>query len=463
MAEKLKTFVDTTWTLSDVDTSTNKLTMFTNDANTQAVVKDVQVNVSKKIKGTINTGNCVVSDEITTLSGSDIVDKNEGMSIEIPVPFGITITRRFEDMYISNLNYATSTTNFTKVENIALAGVSPQITIIAGTNLSESELASTYSSVLNTDKFPNAVSVAAELPTEIKTSKSIATMSQPAWVYRHSDTRMYYFYYNGNNITQLHYSTNEGGSWTALNTETYGYRCVNPNGRISWVSSTAYSFVNPGDTAVSGTVQLSGRITGNYGTSSYTHASECNGWHFWCPNSTYTTILYGYHKDKNIAVTITLNSAMVLSTAGGLCVSYNSTEGKYFLMSWDSTTRYLHRINTDIDALEADGTGTGTILSTSLGITHYSGSDTVTNWLPSTNDIIFRATGTNKPMRTTIYGTTPFFTTPTLVHDEAIIGGVCFSLNTIPLGEDHVIDVYADYLDTKATIQVRATGVEITE
>ena len=57
MAEKLKTFVDTTWTLSDVDTSTNKLTMFTNDDNTQAVVKDVQVNMSKKITGTINTGN----------------------------------------------------------------------------------------------------------------------------------------------------------------------------------------------------------------------------------------------------------------------------------------------------------------------------------------------------------------------------------------------------------------------
>ena len=463
MAEKLKTFVDTTWTLSDVDTSTNKLTMFTNNDATQAVVKDVQVNVSKKIKGTINAGNCVVSDEIVTLSGSAIVDKNEGMSIEIPVPFGITITRRFEDMYTSNLNYATSTTNFTKVENIALAGVSPQITVIAGTNLSESELASTYSSVLNTDKFPNAVSSAAVLPTEIKTSKSIATMSQPAFVYRHSDTRMYYFYYDGNSTTQLLYSTNEGASWTALETSNYAYRCINQNGRISWVYGTVYSFVNPGATAVSGTVQLSGRITGNYSTSTYTHASECNGWHFWCPSNSYTTVLYGYHKDKNIAVTINLNSAIVLGASGGLCVSYNATEGKYFIMSWDSSTRYLHRINTDIDALVADGTGTGTVLSTNLGINHYTGSDTITSWIPGTNDIVFRATGTNKPMRTTIYGTTPFFTTPTLVQDVAIIGGVCFSLNTIPLGEDHVIDVYADHLDTKATIQVRATGVEITE
>ena len=95
MAEKLKTFVDTTWTLSDVDTSTNKLTMFTNNGTTQAVVKDIQVNVSKKIKGTINAGNCVVSDEIVALSGSAIVDKNEGMSINIPVPFGITITQHY--------------------------------------------------------------------------------------------------------------------------------------------------------------------------------------------------------------------------------------------------------------------------------------------------------------------------------------------------------------------------------
>ena len=459
MAEKLKTFVDTTWTLSDVDTSTNKLTMFTNGANTQAVVKDVQVNVSKKIKGTMNIGNCVVSDEITTLSGSAIVDKNEGMSIEIPVPFGITITRSAYDIGTTNLHYATSTTNCTTVEKgITLVKV-PQITTIDGTNLSESEIASTYSSVLNIDKFPNAVA----LPTVAnKKSKSIATMSTPAFVYRHSDNRMYYFYYDGDSTTQLLYSTNDGASWVALETSSYAYKCVAQNGRLSWVSGTAYGFVNPGEIAVSGTVQLSGRAGISYTTSSYTRASECNGWHFWCPNNSYTTTLYGYNKDKNIAVNITLNSAMQLSSAGGLCVSYNATEGKYFLMSWQSNTRYLHRIDTDIDALVADGTGTGTSLTTSLGIAHYTAADTITSWLPGTNDIIFRATGTNKPMRTTIYGTTPFFTAPTLVYDEAIIGGVCPSV-TIAIGEEQVIDVYTDYLDTEATIQVRATGVEITE
>lgn len=459
MAEKLKTFVDTTWTLSDVDTSTNKLTMFTNDANTQAVVKDVQVNVSKKITGTINTGNCVVSDEIVTLSGSAIVDKNEGMSIEIPVPFGITITRSAYNMDTINLHYATSTTNCTTVENgITLVKV-PQTTTIDGTNLSESEIASTYSSVLNIDTFLNA-GVSTELK---KTSKNIATMSSPAFVYRHSDTRMYYFYYDSNSTTQLLYSTNEGTSWAGLDTSSYAYKCVDKNGRISWASGTAYGFVNPGAIAVSGTVQLSGRAGINGGASTYTHASECNGWHFWCPSSSYPTSLYGYNKDKNIAVNITLNSAMALSSSGGLCVSYNATEGKYFLMSWDSSSRYLHIINTDIDALVADGTGTGTRLSTGLGINHYTGFDTVTSWIPGTNDIIFRATGTNKPMRTTIYGTTPFFTTPKLVHDEAIIGGVCLSSSKTLSGEEQVIDVYADHLDTEATIQVRATGVEITE
>ena len=461
MAEKLKTFVDTTWTLSDVDTSTNKLTMFTNDANTQAVVKDVQVNVSKKIKGNINTGNCVVSDEITTLSGSAIVDKNEGMSIKIPVPFGITIARRVDDIYTASLNYATSTTKFTIVENAALVGTSPQTTTINGTTLSESDIVSTYKSVLNTATFPSIV--VTTMPPELKTLKNIATMSQPAFVYRHSATRMYYFYYDGNSTTQLLYSTNEGSSWVALDQSSYAYKCVNKNGRISWVSGTAYGFVNPGETAVGGTVQLSGRAGINRATSSYTHASECNGWHFWCPNNSYPTSLYGYHKDKNIAVNITLNSAMLLSSGGGLCVSYNATEGKYFLMSWDSSTRYLHRINTDIDALVADGTGTGTSLSTNLGIAHYTGFDTVTSWLPNTNDIIFRATGTNKPMRTTIYGTSPFFTAPTLVHDEAIIGGVCSTIVTIPINKEQVVDVYADHLDTTATIQVRATGVEITE
>lgn len=462
MAEKLKTFVDTTWTLSDVDTSTNKLTMFTNNDVTQAVVKDVQVNVSKKIKGTINAGNCVVSDEIVTLSGSAIVDKNEGMSIEIPVPFGITITRRIEDAYIINLNYATSTTKFTTVNNSILVGTSPQITTINGTNLSESDIVSTYRSVLNTDKFPNGVVTAPSFE-EIKTSKTIATLSQHAFVYRHSDTIMYYFYYDGNSTTQLLYSTNEGSSWVGLDTSSYAYKCVNQSGRISWVNGTAYQFVNPGAAAVSGTVQLSGRLTGNYSTSSYSRASECNGWHFWCPSNSYTSTLYGYHQDKNIAVTINLNGAMNLSSGGVIAVSYNTTEGKYFLLSTESTSRILHVIDTNIDALVADGTGTGTRLTGSLGINHYATYDTTTQWIPRSNDIIFRDRTTNKPMRTTIYGTAPFFTTPTLVHDEAIIGGVCLGRVTKPLGEEKVIDVYADHLDTKATIQVRATGVEITE
>ena len=363
-------------------------------------------------------------------------------------------------MYTANLHYATSTTNFTTVENGIRVVPLPQTTTITGTNLSESEIVSTYKSVLNIDKFPNKV----ELQTELKkTSRSIATMSQPAFVYRHSNTRMYYFYYDSNSTTQLLYSTNEGSSWTGLDTSSYAYKCINQNGRISWVSGTAYGFVNPGEIVVSGTVQLSGRVTGNYSTSTYTRASECNGWHFWCPNNSYTSILYGYHKDKNIAVTINLNNAMNISSSGVIAVSYNTKEGKYFLLSTDSTSRILHVIDTNIDALVADGTGTGTRLTTSLGIAHCTTFDTVTTWLPGTNDIIFRATGTNKPMRTTIYGTTPFFTTPTLVYDEAIIGGVCPSSVTRAIGEEQVIDVYTDYLDTEATIQVRATGVEITE
>ena len=463
MAEKLKTFVDTTWTLSDVDKSTNKLTLFTNNGTTQAVVKDIQVNMSKKIKGTINAGNCVVSDEIVTLSGSAIVDKNEGMSIEIPLPFGITITRRIEDVYTASLNYATSTTKFTKVETGILTGTSPQTTTINGTDLNEHEIASTYRYVLNANKFPNAVLTTVPSFEEIKTSKTIATLSQPAFVYRYSGDRMYYFYYDNNSTTQLLYSINEGGSWTSLNTDSYGYKCVNSANRISWVSGTMYKFVNPGATAVSGTVQLSGRITSNYSTTTYTRASECNGWHFWCPSNGYTTILYGYHQDKNIAVTINLNNAMNISSGGVLSVSYNATEGKYFLLSTDSTSRILHVIDTYIDALVTDGTGTGRQLTGSLGINHYATYDTTTQWVPGTNDIIFRDRTTNKPMRTTISSTSPFFTTPTLVHDEAIIGGVCLGRVTKPLGEEKVINVYADHLDTKATIQVRATGVEITE
>lgn len=156
---------------------------------------------------------------------------------------------------------------------------------------------------------------------------------------------------------------------------------------------------------------------------------------------------------------------MNLGGSGVLAVSYNATERKYFLLSTDSTSRILHRIDTNIDAIPngGTGTGTGTQLTTSLGINHYGNYDTTTQWVAGTGDIIFMDATTNKPMRTTISSTSPFFTTPTLVHNEAIIGGVCLGSVTTLVGEEKVIDVYADHLDTEATIQVRATGVEITE
>ena len=111
MADKLKTFVDTTWTLSDVDTTTNKLTLIDNGANTQAVVKDIQVNMSKAIKGTINIGNYAISNELVTLTGSAIIDNNESMVFEIPVPFGIKLSRSVPKTVYSQTHYATSATN----------------------------------------------------------------------------------------------------------------------------------------------------------------------------------------------------------------------------------------------------------------------------------------------------------------------------------------------------------------
>ena len=458
MAEKLKTFVDTTWTLSDVDKSTNKLTLFTNKDVAQAVVKDIQVNMSKAIKGTINAGNCVISDEITTLSGSAIVDKNEGMSIEIPVPFGINISRSAPSIACSKGHYATNTTSIT--EGFLEVVQTPSVTTITGTTLTEAEVISKYETVLNVSSFSNTIP---SFPIEVATVP-VATMSQPAWVYRHSDTVLYYFQYDGNATTHLYVSTNNGTTWALLNNHSSAYKCINPDGRISWINGTAYNFVNPGATSISGTVQLSGRITSNYGTSSYSRASECNGWHFWCPESRYTTILYGYHQDKNIAVTITLNSAMNLSSNGGLCVSYNSTEKKYFLLSTQSTSRMLHMINTDIDSLVADGTGTGVLLTSGLGINHHSNYNTTTQWVPGTKDIIFIDATTNKPMRTTLSMTSPYRSTPKLALDTAIIGGVVNYVDGVTwTGTGQEIDVYADHLDTIATIQVRATGVEITE
>ena len=457
MADKLKTFVDTTWTLSDVDTATNKLTLVDNGANTQAVVKDIQVNMSKAIKGTINIGNYAVSNELVTLTGSAIVDNNESMVFEIPVPFGIKISRSVPKTVYSQGHYANTATIIPgRIINIVHT---PSVTTTTGTTLTEAGIMSKYETVLKVSSFSNTVPSS---PIQALSATSVSSMSQLAWVYRHSDTMLYYFRYDNNINCILYVSTNNGATWGLLNNDRYGYKCINPSGRISWISGTIYRFVNSGATTVSGSIQLSGRITNNYQTNTYSHASECNGWHFWCPNNSYTTILCGYHKDKDIAVTISLNNAMLIDSSGGLCVSYNATEGKYFIMSWNSSSQYLHRIDTDIDALVADGTGTGTRLSIALGINHYQAQDTTTQWIAGTDDIIFRDTS-DSAMITTLSSKAPYYTTPRLAIN-AIIGGVVnYGTELTWTGTGQKIDVYADHLDTEATIQVRATGVEITE
>jgi len=453
--DKVKEFINTTYNLTDV--VGDKLPILITDATTQAVVKDIAINMSKNIKGTISINGYIVSDSIESLNGSEIIDINSKVVINAPVPDGIIIDRATNVMESVDLHYANSTTDYVYEEGGGVLSEVVGTTTITGTTLSEPEINSLYSSVMTVDTIPDIRPTI----THNTTNTTVLTMGTPNWIYKHSNGTLYYYHYDGNSTTYLYYSLNNGASWNILDSNDYSYKCVSPSGKITFVSGTTFYFVD--GTASYSSIALYGRITNNDPTSSYTHASECNGWHFWIPSNGYTATLYGYNHVKDIAITITMNIAMNVSSAGGICVTYNSNVGKYYVFNWTGTTRYLHRIDTDIDLLTADGTGTGTKLSSSVNIGNVASYTHGGQWIPNTNKMLFVHSNSKAIMSVEFDDISPYYhNTVQIKAGPATASGCVLSnyFNPAPLTQH--IDVYSDYLDTTATIQVRSTGIETT-
>ena len=452
--DKVKEFINTTYNLTDV--VNDKLPILITDATTQAVVKDIAINMSKNIKGTISVNDYIVSDTLESLNGSEIIDINSKVIMNVPVPDGIIIDRDTNVIEYCNIHYAGGTTSYVYKEADIILNDIIGATTVTGTTLSEAEINNLYNSVMTVDVIPD---IRPTIPLTNTVTTSVASISHVNWIYKHNNGTLYYYEYDGNATTFLYYSLDNGSSWTSLNNDNYSYKCVSPSGKITFVSGTDFHYLD-GTTTYS-TIALADRITGNYSTFSYTHASECNGWHFWIPSNSHATTLYGYNQIKDIAVTITMNSAMEVNSAGGICVTYNSDEDKYYVFNWDTSNSYLHRIDTDIDSLTADDTGTGTKLSTSININNVANYTHGGQWIPNTNKMLFVDNNSKAIMSVEFDNTSPYYHNITQIDAEpAGCGCVLDYVNPAPLTQH--IDVYSDYLDTTATIQVRSTGIETT-
>ena len=156
MSDRIKEFVNTTYTLADVDTTTNKIVLIATDATTQAVVKDIAIK-NENVNGTISLNGYEISDAIESMSGSEIVDTASELAFNIPVPFGITLTRPETVVPVTSLQglgitYMTSTTNISQAtskttvtsDNLVFATPSTPSFVVTGTALTEEEVLSSY-------------------------------------------------------------------------------------------------------------------------------------------------------------------------------------------------------------------------------------------------------------------------------------------------------------------------------
>lgn len=337
MAEKLKEFV--AGTVNENSLSNFKyLDVITTDATTQCVVKDIYVDFNNSnVSSGVILNNGVPISELSNLSGSEIVEVNSSLKFEInPVPsFGLVGGKK--------AIYPTSTTAMTTATNI-------EIGVPIG----------------NTYNIKQASLDAIVLDTTVISVEGATSMSSPSWMYK-GENHAYYFYYDGNSITYLKAQTLDGSGnmstgWDNINTTGYAYACVDIENEKAYTIRSRVLYESNMAMRTDDTTTI---IMGNNVESSNSHLAYCNGFAFFHASSSYSNIIEVADIAKNTTKTVSVDTTnFLIGGSGGLAVTYNPSEDKYYICSSSAGLATVHTIsgNPVADSAVATYIGDGTLL-----------------------------------------------------------------------------------------------------
>jgi len=319
MGDKLKEFFSGTLTTANI-VSGNKLQLITNNATTQAVVKDIQIESSSGFQtiGLYN-GEVKIDDGVNSLAGSELVEVSKTLEYRLTpaVPTTYTVTG-YEFFY--------PTSNTVIKYNNSLTGVS-------GLN--------GYS--LNVDLLTSAPDI-------------IVPHNNMSYIFRYTNSIFYYIYTDGNSTTTVYRSTsfslNNIPSWNTINTTSYSFPTIDvQGGKIYWVDGQTYR-VHTMSTNITDSVTHTNRFPAS--ASSFNRSYYCNGYVFTIISSSYTSSIYFLKVSDSSTGQLTLATALYSNSHSIFSVSYNTAENMfYFITNSDATNYRIHKIASGFTHLSA--------------------------------------------------------------------------------------------------------------
>ena len=411
MAEKLKEFANVL--LTPTDFVNNEYTILANDATTQAVVKDMNVEPkapSPNSSVSVMNGTSKIASGGNS-TGFEFVAENKSLKIKLDPPMngGTSVVYRFP-IHHSNLKYRIG--DWTVLNG----GSHPIKGITAG--------------VVIGDEY------------------TMPTMSEPRWLYfNKAGTYAFYFQYDGNSTTAIYYASMSGttvGSWSSWKSSSYRYCALDVKNERVFIhnSSNNVEILQLSVLATTTVSAFSGASTTTPTT--YAHSSFVNGVFFSQPSSGYSDRVIYWDQSANASGTIYGN--FYASSSGCLSVSYNPEEKRWYILTKATAQTKLNYI--DGETLSGNYTIAQSNVDNSILI---SGS---ANFIGSTDTGLFNWVDTNSK----------------IVVGKAANGGITLLdldlghtvYNSCNAGMGIASDTTLTEADLDLEINVKVSGVEIT-
>lgn len=364
MAEKLKVFVNKTFTNQDINPD-GTITLIQNDATTQAVVKSFEVedrSLDNKLKYRVENDGFIIAEDLAGMEGSEIVDKGKLLRLNTDALFNNNLFLDYTEPSEELVFPAGNTVTISSLTSAILSETSGATINCAYINDIGDALylpvSSDYKdfSTLKA-KYPYVVSpVVHSFGTT--TNYTTPIMYSPAW-FRIVGNNAYHFNWDGNSTAQLLKAPISGGvvgAWANVHAGSYAFKAVDvENNIVYWVDSTAlykYDLATQVQSTVGGISGVPAAV------SSFSTATFCNGVFFYIVSSSYQGAIYYWNSATNQSGTINVNTAFALSSYSRIAVAYNQLEDKWYIDVGYSTTSYIYTIT---------GSITGTKTATYIG------------------------------------------------------------------------------------------------
>lgn len=203
MAEVFKEFVNKNITVADVAADNQSITLFTNQSNKQAIVRDITINSGQKIGATtakLFIGNQIVLDSFKNATGSLLVDAGQSLVLKLNSALTAGSTTQIPLTYQRHKSGSTSMT-YREYTWTVTSGLNTDYSQSGGL-----AVGTDYSGTTETDAWANGM----------------LGSSYYGPIYRNSNGKWWGFYKDNNSTSSVRYSHSGNSTWTQAQNKSYG-------------------------------------------------------------------------------------------------------------------------------------------------------------------------------------------------------------------------------------------------